>query len=348
MTPIPKSTSIFPSRRQFLQSTFFGFGSFAVTGVWGTQASGKSNKHSRRPNIRRLGTLDFGVNETTPIVFRDRLYRLEYINRKYHRSSVPNDYFRFVDVETGELTPPFALDHHLGSAYVEDETVYVFGVQGGWGGEKIDVLSSTDLINWTSQTALAKPGWRLYNNSVCKGDGRYIMAFEVGDPPDVVGNKFTSFFAESDDLLNWEFLGEEIAWTKEFYIGCPTIRFLDGYYYIFYLVRLPERLQPDDDALPYETHLVRTRDFVTYEQSPLNPVLTFDEGDRTILNPQINAEQQQRIAQSPNTNVSDMDLCEFGGEVIFYYSWGSQRGIEYLAEARYTGTLAEFLQAYYP
>jgi hypothetical protein len=43
-----------------------------------------------------------------------------------------------------------------------------------------------------------------------------------------------------------------------------------------------------------------------------------------------------------------MDLCEYRGEVILYYSWDSQRGIEYLSEARCTGALAKVLNALYP
>lgn len=340
------------SRRSFLQGAVAGLGALACQELAGGSASLFAQSDARetlvRPKIRRLGTIDFGVNETTPVVFKDRLYRFEYINRKYHRAALPTDYFHFIDVATGVATPGFAHNHFLGSAFAERETMYAFGVKEAWGGQQIDVFQSNDLINWTSRTVLEKLGWALYNNSVCKGDGRYIMAFEAGAPAAVVGKKFTSFFAESPDLLNWKFLGEQYAWTRDFYIGCPTIRYLDGYYYIFYLVQLPQRLRPDDETVPYETHLVRTRDFLKFEPSPLNPVLTFSEDDRQIQHPQINAEQRQRIAISPNTNVSDMDLCEFHGEVVMYFSWGSQNGIEYLAEARYTGTLASFLTAFYP
>ena len=62
----------------------------------------------------------------------------------------------------------------------------------------------------------------------------------------------------------------------------------------------------------------------------------------------VDTEQQQRIKLAPTENISDMDLAEFQGQVILNYSWGSQEGIEYLAEARYTGTLGQFLTGFFP
>ena len=43
-----------------------------------------------------------------------------------------------------------------------------------------------------------------------------------------------------------------------------------------------------------------------------------------------------------------MDLCEFDGKTVIYYSWGNQHGIEHLAEAVYEGTEASFLKGFFP
>ena len=43
--------------------------------------------------------------------------------------------------------------------------------------------------------------------------------------------------------------------------------------------------------------------------------------------------ERQRIAEAVNINNSDIDFCEFEGRVIINYSWGSQKGVEHLAEA---------------
>jgi len=42
-----------------------------------------------------------------------------------------------------------------------------------------------------------------------------------------------------------------------------------------------------------------------------------------------------------------MEICEFLGRTIIYYSWGDQRGHEFLAEACYEGTMKEFLQGFF-
>ena len=49
-----------------------------------------------------------------------------------------------------------------------------------------------------------------------------------------------------------------------------------------------------------------------------------------------------------NLNNSDIDFCEIQGQVVINYSWGNQQGIEHLAEARYAGTLDQFLKGWFP
>jgi len=58
------------------------------------------------------------------------------------------------------------------------------------------------------------------------------------------------------------------------------------------------------------------------------------------------------LAPSPDgseiINTSDIDFCEFGGKVIFYYLWGNQTGVIGLSHAHFDGTLDEFLRASCP
>ena len=42
-----------------------------------------------------------------------------------------------------------------------------------------------------------------------------------------------------------------------------------------------------------------------------------------------------------------MELCEYLGRTIIYYSWGDQKGNEFLAEACYEGGMHEFLKAFF-
>ena len=292
-----------------------------------------------KPVIKKLGTIDCDMVETTPVVWKGRLYRFEYVRARYWNNPAKEPYFRFVDVATCEATPPFAHGYELGSAFVERDTIYAYGVNH-WGGSEIRVFWSRDMNNWTSQTALEIPGWGIYNNSVCKAGDRYIMAIEVGEPPEVVGTRFTIFFAESDDLLHWKLLPSNCVYSRERYTACPAIRFVDGYFYMIYLEARP--------GPSYVPHIVRSKDLMHWESSPLNPVMEFSDEDKKIANPRLTQQQREHIKRAININNSDVDLCEFQGKVVIYYSWGNQRGTEFLAVAIYDGTLKQFLKGFFP
>jgi hypothetical protein len=292
-----------------------------------------------RPIIKKLGTLDLLMVETTPVVFNDRLYRFEYVRDNYPANKTGASYFHFIDAATGQATPAFARGQHLGCAFVQGETVYAFGVDR-WGGSKITVFRSKDLEKWDERPAWHLPGWELFNTSVCRADGRYVMAIEVGGPKDVVGVPFTIFFAESKDFLAWKMLPQECVYSREKYTACPALRYLDGTFYMLYLEARP--------GPSYETYLVRSKDLKHWEPSPLNPVLTFSDDDKRIANPKLTKDERKAIAGARDINNSDVDLCEFRGRTILTYSWGNQQGTEFLAEAVYEGTMAEFLRGWFP
>jgi hypothetical protein len=130
------------------------------------------------------------------------------------------------------------------------------------------------------------------------------------------------------------------VYSKEKYTACPALRYLDGYFYMLYLETRPG---PTD-----ETFIVRSKDLKRWESSRLNPVMAFSDEDKRIANPKLTAEQKKAINKAKNINNSDVDLCEFKGKTIIYYSWGNQQGTEFLAKAVYEGTLASFLRSYFP
>ena len=70
--------------------------------------------------------------------------------------------------------------------------------------------------------------------------------------------------------------------------------------------------------------------------------------DKRIANPKLTAEQRERIAKAEDINNSDIDFCAYDGHLVINYSWGNQHGTEFLAEAEFPGTLAEFLEGWYP
>ncbi len=292
-----------------------------------------------KPLIKKIGTIDFDNVETTPIVFKSKLYRFEYVRKNYQPNKTGASYFRFIDVDSGKPSPPFAAGYHLGSAFVDNDTVYVYGVSD-WGESKVQVFWSKDLKTWKSQTAITLPGWRIYNTSVCKDPERYVMAVEISEPPEETGAGFTIRFAVSKDLRNWKLTPSECVYSREKYTACPALRFLDGRYYMIYLEARP--------GPTYETLIVRSRDLIHWECSPFNPVLRHSAEDKLIANPKLTPEQRERIAKALNLNNSDLDLCEFKGKTVIYYSWGNQKGIEHLAEAVYEGSLASFLYGFFP
>lgn len=294
---------------------------------------------SSRPLIRKLGTIDLDLVEATPIVFRDKLYRFEYVRKDYKPNTSGDTYFRFIDAETGKATPGFAQGYDLGCAFTEGDVMWAFGVDQ-WDGSKIVAFRSDDLEHWEAAPALELPDWGLFNTSVCKAGDRYVMAIEVGRPPEVVGAPFTTRFAESKDLKSWTLLPEDRVYSKERYVACPSIRFLDGWYYMTYLETLP--------GPNYETYIVRSKDLIRWESSPLNPVMVASEKDKVIAAPGLTDEQRKKIAGAVDRNNSDVDFCEFQGRTIITYSWGSQLGTEFLAEAVYDGPLASFLQGFFP
>ena len=287
------------------------------------------------PAIVKQGTIEVDLVEATPIVFKDVLYRFEYVREGYADNALGTRYFRFVNMETGENSAPFAEGYALGSAYTEDGVMYVYGVPI-WGADSIEVFVSTDLAAWDHQTALRLPGWGIYNNGVCKGPDGYRMAFEVGEPGEYSGNRFTMFFAHSNNLRDWVLGPLEEVYTKEKYSACPALRYYDGWYYMVYLERIEQWY--------FAPYVVRSRDLVTWEASGKNPLFAPDDADKQIANPKLTEEQRKHIAESDNINNSDVDFCTYKGTTYISYSWGNQRGTEFLAQATFAGTEQELLE----
>ncbi|MBQ7190857.1 MAG: hypothetical protein IJR99_15735 [Kiritimatiellae bacterium] len=295
--------------------------------------------------IRRLGTIDEYIVETSPIVHKGRLWLFEYIrytneNKKYAGNSLGVSYFRFRDLETlQDFTPPFAKGLHLGSAFVEGDRVVVTGVSK-WGGDRFFLTESSDLVNWTEpRVILSGEGWSGYNTSVCKAGDRYVMVYELGKPKELVGHPFTMFFAESRDLRDWKTIPGAV-FGKDFYTGAPLLRHFDGMFYFFYL---------DHQNGAYRTRVARSRDLKAWAVSPKIVMAHEDAADRAI-HPQARLTDAQRksIAAAENRNVSDLDFCFHGGRLVCAYSWGNQLGTEFLALGEVKGmTEQEFCESFF-
>ena len=270
------------------------------------------------PRLIRTGVVSDDYSEMTPVIFGGKLLLLATAKPTAEANPYGKQCLWVEDVATHQVIATFGEGCAFGSGFVHDDTFYAFAVPRDPGGtQRIACFWSEDLANWESANALLPDeGEKLYNESVCKAGDRFVMAYESKEskyPP------FTIKFAESLDLRTWTKIPEAIYGTDR-YTACPTLRYIDGTFYMLYL----EWLQP---KWWFETYLTRSTDLIHWEQSPRNPVLA-PEGVEGI-------------------NTSDIDLVELGDKVIVYYLYGDQKTWHRAASAEFDGTLEEFFKHYY-
>ncbi|MGI6172274.1 MAG: hypothetical protein ACOYI8_00030 [Christensenellales bacterium] len=296
------------------------------------------------PTIRKLGTIDCDMVETTPIVFHGELYRFEYYRAQEVGMRKPEEtpHFRFVHVKTNRITKPFAENCHLGSAFAENGIMYVSGVKDMWASDTLQFFRGTDLDDMQLYAEMKLPGFQCFNSNICRMGDRYILLIETVDPtlPDAI--PFTFRFAESEDLTNWALLPNDRVFQKVRYAGGPAIYTLpdDPHFYVLYLEAYPNGR--------YANSIARSTDLIRWEYSPINPVLMYEpEKDKQIASPFLTPAQRKRIQEALDVNNSDMEMCEYLGRTIITYSWGNQHGNEFLAEACYEGPMADLLHGFF-
>ena len=294
--------------------------------------------------IQKIGSFDSDIVEANPVVWQDELYIFEYIRsidskgrqRCYFNNSHVS-YFRFRRVSDNSFSLPFGFGLHMGNAYVDGNRMVVTAVED-WGKSRFYQLESYDLIRWTTpRLILDDPAQAGYNTSVCKAGDKFVMVYELSKPEEKVGVPFTMFFAESHDLVTFRVI-EGARFGFDHYTGGPMVRYFNGYYYIFYLNGSYE------DG--FETCVARSKDLKNWDYSKKNPVLGYGEKDYKLMDI-YPAGEEAKLKDAKNINASDLDMCEFKGNLELIYSWGDQRGHEFLAEACYEGGMHEFLKAFF-
>ena len=108
------------SKRKFLPFIFL----MSMTALSSCSQSKGPIDTQGRPLIVKSGTIDCDMVETTPVVFKNKVYRFEYVRAGYWNNKTGDSYFRFIEHDTGKPTSSFASGFHLGSAYVYNDTVY--------------------------------------------------------------------------------------------------------------------------------------------------------------------------------------------------------------------------------
>lgn len=305
----------------------------------------KRARGASKKNIRKIGTIEVGIVETTPIVWKDRLLRFGW-KRAYHTTENSglriDGCYNFVDMETNKEIAAFAPDHSFGAAYTENEKMYVIGTEGGFGSHTLRMFVSDDLQTWESYTIFSDPEWIIYNVSLCRGEDAYILAIEISHPVSIAGEfPYTIVFARSDDMYHWELMDtDQYIYRKDRYAACPVLRYAGEYYYMIYLETLPGY-----NCVPY---IVRSKNLHDWDIAPMNPVMFYSDEDRQIPHPEYFTEEELAlITSSLNTNNSDVDLCDWNGKTVILYSWGNQLGNEFLAVAEYDGSMREFFESFF-
>ena len=105
--------------------------------------------------IRKLGTFDLDIVEINPVVFKGKLWLMEYIrnfdkpHHRYYANHTGDSYFRFRSLEDYRtVTPSFGKGLHFGNAFVHNDKVIVTAVEN-WGMSRFYQMESDDLIHWT-------------------------------------------------------------------------------------------------------------------------------------------------------------------------------------------------------
>ena len=316
-------------------------------------------KTGRAPVIRKLGAVKPGM-EQTPVVWRGELYLAESMPPD---EVCPRQYIRVRHEQTDRVCAPFGEEYYFASAYAEGDTLYVFATSRlddrpltmyqsedseTWhdprGGHTVRMFYTRDLEHWEQRDVLHCPERRLWNTSVCRDGTGYVMAVEVSASPGAedpaVGTPFTCFFARSEDLLRWELLPDEYAYTPARYNACPALRWADGWYYMICLEALP--------CQRYAPYIYRTKNLLDWEVGFHNPVMMYGDDDRKVKPGCALTEPELDLLENGlNINCSDLDLCEFEGRTRIWYANGDQMTYSFLCEAEYDGPLNQFLAAFF-
>ena len=317
-----------------------------------------------RPTIVRKGAVQ--INSLThPFSFCGQLYRMEHRLPQYYGVQISDcasepEFFGharlcILDHRTGEVVAqPDASGFVMPSVFVEGGMLYVlasdFMLPSPPYGHKVRVWATPDLREWESWTALdVVEKWRIGSVNVCRAEDAYYMSMEVTSSEEESGGGFAARFARSVDMRHWEVLPAECVYGKDRSCSPHSLRFLDGWFYLFYLAA-----GGSGGSGGYTTNVTRSRDLTAWQESPLNPVLCPSEEDKQIAHPRLDIHQQAYVRNGgklgePNINNSDMKFTEHNGQVIIGYNCGAQSyDYGFAAEAIYDGTEAQFLRAWFP
>jgi len=288
------------------------------------------------PKLIKL-PMGFGVNriENTPVMYQGRPLLIENsrLIGEINKNHAVDMYV--VDMTTGKVISRFGENFAFNSAFVEGNTLNVFGTEnsepnGSWTGS-IYRFWSPDLKTWHKERVVDRPSDRhFFNTSVCKSPGGYLMAYESNKP---VAWSFS--FASSEDLLKWNSI-EGVSMADVGEGGClanPTIRYIEPFYYAIIGVhrhkdKAVEAYHFHRPDAPYLTVLMRSKDLKMWTLSPTR---------YPLLEPEI----------EDGINATDADIFEFMGNTYIFYGAGWQDSRGTIRVKMYAGPMKEFFETHF-
>jgi beta-xylosidase len=263
--------------------------------------------------------------ESSPFIWEGKLYYLiierDMIGKK-------ETYLAIYNLKNKKRVARFGQGLSLASAIVHNKILYIYGTKK-WqkrGESEIFVITTNDLKNFTMPNLVYKAveNQSIFNTSVTydSDKDRFIMAFETDESNFVA---FSIRFLESTDLVNWSLISD-IVFGKDIYAACPTIRYINGYYYMWFLME--EFSDPNcKKCVTYVERISRSKDLLDWETSP-HYFLVPDRPDEGI-------------------NTSDLDIIEFQRKSYIFYSVGDQATWSHTKYAVYDGNLSELVNEFF-
>lgn len=248
--------------------------------------------------------------EATPFIWTDGRVLHMMANRNL---LVPSADGRILIYDGNTLVSSTPTTIALSSALMVGTKLVVIGMASN----QLMLTETTDLITWSPLRAVLPvvAGRSIYNNSFTQlPNGSFVMAYETCEAHTKC---FNARFATSTDLVTWTEAGT--IFKPGEYAACPTIRFVNGKYYVFWLKYVGH----------YATYVSRSDDLINWEDS-----------SKVVLS--------ALKTEGESINNSDFDFVENNGELIMNYAVGDQKTHSHIKLARYQGTLVDFLAEFFP
>lgn len=250
--------------------------------------------------------------ESTPVVWNGKLLRVTSTMTSW--SSANQGTLSVYDGD--ELLSRIDTTFSLGSPIVDNGVLYVVGSRN-WdqASNAFYIVSTTDLVNWTSEQMIfsSAPGTILYNNSITRADDKFVMSYEFCQAGSVC---FAIKFKQSYDLITWTDIGGQFRPFE--YVACPSLKYLNGAFYMFYGSQIPER-EP-----ACETKISKSVNLSQWLEGGI--VITPRDG-----------------SSKDDICDSDFDLVEHNGNLEALYLEGDQKTWFNLRRASYSGTFEKLI-----